>query len=125
LQILTFQDVLLEKETKRLEEELQKIQYANEMREKELAQVKAECDRLNREVRKLNGGQEGGDDGADFHTRASTPMFIPSYTMDPTTSKFLDSAFRDVRTYALCPISPLSKSTSPIAFSILFYPHII
>eukprot|EP00026_Physarum_polycephalum_P001318 Phypoly_transcript_01319.p1 GENE.Phypoly_transcript_01319~~Phypoly_transcript_01319.p1 ORF type:complete len:993 (+),score=250.77 Phypoly_transcript_01319:209-3187(+) len=92
--LVNSKNALLEKETKRLEEELQKLQFTNEIREKELAKVKAECDRLNREVRKLNGGQEGGEDGMEF-TRSPTPMFTPNYTLDLATSKFLDSAFRD------------------------------
>ena len=102
--ILTWEDQLLEKETKRLEDELEKIQFTNELREKELAQVKLECERLTREVRKLNGGKEsGGEDGSEIS--------LPSLALDPmhtATGKFLDSVFRDVCCSSLLPFFSFS-----------------
>lgn len=82
--------ILLEKETKRLEEELQKLQYTNETKEKELAQAKSECERFSRELRRLHG-ESGGD------VNTSVEMVPPpSFSFDTPAGKFIDSAFRDV-----------------------------
>lgn len=88
-----FKYVLLEKETKRLEDELQKLQFTNELREKEISQVKSECDRLAREVRRLNGGNLGN---SGINENGDVEMVTPSFSLDTPAGKFIDSAFRDV-----------------------------
>jgi hypothetical protein len=87
---LTFVDSLLEKETKRLEEELQKLQFSHEVREKELQQVRSECERMAREIRRVNGGNGNGEvDGEDNG-------LPPAFSLDSPAGKFINSAYRDV-----------------------------